>query len=217
MSAEALSHTAAETTASGPSGGGVQLLEPLRTGIFGGSFNPIHNGHIALARQLLRLAALREIWFVVSPLNPFKQGVGDLLADDLRLDLTRQALCREPGLTASDCEFHLPRPSYMWNTLQHLAAQHPDRRFVLIIGADNWLAFDRWAHAGDILAHHEVVVYPREGFPIVEATLPPQVHLMHTDLYPLSSTDIRRRVRVGDPIDGLVPEAIRRRVLEYYR
>lgn len=217
MSAEALSHTAAETTASGPSGGDVQPLEPLRTGIFGGSFNPIHNGHIALARQLLGLAALHEIWFVVSPLNPFKQGAGDLLADDLRLDLARQALRREPGLMASDCEFHLPRPSYMWNTLQHLVAQHPDRRFVLIIGADNWLSFDRWAHAGDILAHHEVVVYPREGFPIVEATLPPSVHLMHTDLYPLSSTDIRRRVRAGEPIDGLVPEIIRRRVLEYYR
>ena len=217
MSAEALSHTAAETTASGLSRGDVQPLEPLRTGIFGGSFNPIHNGHIALARQLLRLAALREIWFVVSPLNPFKQGVGDLLADDLRLDLARQALCHEPGLTASDCEFRLPRPSYMWNTLQHLAAQHPDRRFVLIIGADNWLSFERWAHAGDILAHHEVVVYPREGFPIVEADLPPQVHLMHTDLYPLSSTDIRRRVRAGEPIDGLVPEAIRHHVLEYYR
>ncbi|MBP7767736.1 MAG: nicotinate-nucleotide adenylyltransferase [Prevotella sp.] len=217
MTAQTLSHTAVETPANRACGAGVQSPEPLRTGVFGGSFNPIHNGHIALARQLLRQAALHEIWFVVSPLNPFKREATDLLADDLRLDLTRRALSREPHLMASDCEFGLPRPSYMWNTLQHLAAQHPDRRFVLIIGADNWLSFDRWAHADDILQHHEVVVYPREGFPIVEADMPPQVRLMHTALYPLSSTDIRRRVRDGESIDGMVPEEIRSLVQTYYR
>lgn len=179
-----------------------------RTGIFGGSFNPIHTGHIALARQLMDRAALDEVWFVVSPLNPFKTQATDLLADDLRLMLTRKALQGEPGLVASDYEFHLPRPSYMWNTLQHLSEDYPDRQFVLLIGADNWLAFDRWAHAADILAHYELAVYPREGYIIDAATLPPSVHLVDTPLYPVSSTLIRQRLLVGAGIEGLVPESI---------
>lgn len=188
-----------------------------RTGILGGSFNPIHTGHIALARHIIREASLDEIWFVVSPLNPFKKAATDLLDDDLRLALTRKALDGEPRLKASDYEFHLPRPSYMWNTLSHLGTDYPDREFVLIIGADNWLAFDRWAEPRYILDHHEIAVYPRSGFPVDEATLPPNVHLVDTPLYPLSSTDIRQRVREGKPIDTLVPPRIRDLVLRYYR
>ena len=91
-----------------------------RIGIFGGSFNPIHMGHICLARQILIQASLDEIWFVVSPLNPFKQNVTNLLPDDARLELTREALKGEHKLVVSDYEFGLPRPSYMWNTLAHL-------------------------------------------------------------------------------------------------
>ena len=88
-----------------------------RIGIFGGSFNPVHTGHICLARQILTAVALDEIWFMVSPLNPFKQDFTDLLPDDVRLELTREALKDEPCMLASDYEFSLPRPSYMWNTL----------------------------------------------------------------------------------------------------
>lgn len=195
----------------------LQASAKRRTGIFGGSFNPIHNGHVALARHILAQAALDEIWFVVSPLNPFKTDATDLLPDDLRLDLTRQALAAEPRFVASDYEFHLPRPSYMWNTLRHLAADYPDREFVLIIGADNWLSFDRWAEPQYILDHHAIVVYPRTGCPIDAASLPPRVHLVDTPLYPISSTDIRRRVKAGLPIDALVPAAITVRVAECYR
>ncbi len=188
-----------------------------RTGIFGGSFNPIHTGHISLARQLLEQAQLDEIWFVVSPLNPLKKAATDLLDDDRRLLLTRRALEGEPRLVASDYEFHLPRPSYMWNTLQHLAADYPEREFVLIIGADNWVAFDRWARPDYILSHFELAVYPRTGFPIDETSLPANVHLIDTQLYPVSSTEIRQRVKAGEPIDGLVPPEIQASVLEYYR
>lgn len=188
-----------------------------RIGIFGGSFNPLHCGHIRLARQLLQLAALDEIWFVVSPLNPLKEAATDLLADDLRLLMTRQALAREPRLRASDYEFRLPKPSYMWNTLAHLQAEWPGREFVLVIGADNWLAFDRWARADYILAHYEVAVYPRPGYPVDRAALPPGVHLLDTDLYHVSSTDIRRRVQAGLSVEGLVPESIRMLVEQYYR
>lgn len=187
-----------------------------RTGVFGGSFNPIHTGHIALARQLLEQAALAEIWFMVSPLNPFKEGSGNLLDDDLRLELARQALSGEPKLVASDYEFKLPRPSFTWNTLRHLATDYPDREFVLIIGADNWAAFDRWARPDYILSRFELAVYPRAGYPIDPASLPDGVHLMTTALYPVSSTEIRRRVKAGEPIDGLVPPEIRDSVVRLY-
>lgn len=177
-------------------------------GIYGGSFNPIHRGHIALARQMLRKAHLDEVWFLVSPLNPFKQASTDLLDDQTRLLLTRQALADEPRLVASDYEFHLPRPSYSWDTLQALSRDYPEHEFVLVIGADNWLAFDRWYHAEDILDSYPIVIYPREGCPIDAATLPPTVQLVKTRLYNVSSTDIRRRIREGRPVRRLLPPAI---------
>ena len=179
-----------------------------KVGIYGGSFNPIHRGHIALARQMLRKAHLDEVWFLVSPLNPFKQASTDLLDDQTRLLLTRQALADEPRLVASDYEFHLPRPSYSWDTLQALSRDYPEHEFVLVIGADNWLAFDRWYHAEDILARYPIVIYPREGYPIDAATLPPTVQLVKTRLYNVSSTDIRCRIREGRPVRRLLPPAI---------
>lgn len=179
-----------------------------KVGIYGGSFNPIHRGHIALARQMLRKAHLDEVWFLVSPLNPFKQASTDLLDDQTRLQLTRQALADEPRLVASDYEFHLPRPSYSWDTLQALSRDYPEHEFVLVIGADNWLAFDRWYHAEDILDSYPIVIYPREGCPIDAATLPPTVQLVKTRLYNVSSTDIRRRIREGRPVRRLLPPAV---------
>ena len=179
-----------------------------KVGIYGGSFNPIHRGHIALARQMLRKAHLDEVWFLVSPLNPFKQASTDLLDDQTRLQLTRQALADEPRLVAIDYEFHLPRPSYSWDTLQALSRDYPEHEFVLVIGADNWLAFDRWYHAEDILDSYPIVIYPREGCPIDAATLPPTVQLLKTRLYNVSSTDIRRRIREGRPVRRLLPPAI---------
>ena len=191
----------------------ILMSSPL-TGIFGGSFNPIHTGHIALARHLLTEAHLDEVWFLVSPLNPFKQAAPDLLPDHLRYELACRALADEPQLVASDYEFRLPRPSYTWQTLQHLRADYPDRRFALIIGADNWLAFDRWAHPDDILRHHPVIVYPREGYAVDPASLPPGVTLVDTPLYPVSSTLIRQRLAQHLPISGLVPPQIEKALLD---
>ena len=188
-----------------------------RIGIFGGSFNPIHNGHICLARQILTLVSLDEIWFVVSPLNPFKQEVTDLLPDDVRLELTREALKDEPFLLASDYEFGLPRPSYMWNTLAHLSNDYPQYSFSLIIGADNWTSFDRWARHEFILEHYNILVYPREGYPVDASSLSQNVKLVPTQLYPFSSTDIRTMVQKGQSVKGLVPDVILSKVEQLYR
>jgi len=165
----------------------------IRTGIFGGSFNPIHNGHIILARQLKKQAALDEVWLMVSPQNPLKQHAG-LLADEARMEMARKAVEGEAGIVASDYEMQLPRPSYTWNTLQALSRDYPDREFVLMIGGDNWELFDRWYRAEDIRRHYEIVVYTRTpGDP---------------GFIDISSTEIRRRIREGLSIGELVPAAV---------
>ena len=165
-------------------------------GIFGGSFNPIHKGHVALARQLLRRAQLDEVWFLVSPQNPLKPQ-SSLLDDNMRLEMARLALKDEPCLVASDYEFHLPRPSYTWNTLQHLSHDYPQHRFTLIIGADNWHVFSQWRNSSDIIANYPIVIYPRDGYPIDETSLPPNVRLVNTRLYNMSSTLIRQLIADG--------------------
>lgn len=182
-------------------------MPKIRTGIYGGSFNPIHNGHVAIAQKMVGMAGLDEVWLVVSPQNPLKRADG-LLADSLRLEMTRMALEPYPRLVASDFEFGMPRPSYMWNTLQALTARYPEREFTLLIGADNWAVFDRWYHAADIIAHYPMAIYPREGYDICAASLPATVRLVDTGLYNISSTMVRQMVRQGDDISRLVPPQI---------
>jgi len=174
-------------------------------GIFGGSFNPIHNGHIALARQLKVLAGLDEVWLMVSPQNPLKQG-SDLLDDGLRYQMARIALHGEEGIIASNYELHLPTPSYTWNTLQRLKEDFPNDTFTLLIGGDNWAHFERWRHWKDILWHHNVIVYPRDEHP----------GTINVPLLDISSTEIRRRVKKGESIEGLVPVEIESLVRNYY-
>ncbi len=189
----------------------------VRTGIYGGSFNPIHNGHIALARQMLNAGLMDEVWFVVSPLNPLKKAQSDLLSDELRLEMTRLALEQEQGMMAQDFEFHLPKPSYTWNTLQAMSAHYPDRQFILIIGADNWELFPRWYHYQDILEHYSLVVYPREGTTIDADSLPPNVKLLNAQLYKVSSTQVRQRIKQGKSVRNLIPPSIVSKALEYYK
>ena len=184
-------------------------------GIFGGSFNPIHNGHIALAKAFLEKENLNEVWFMVSPQNPFKVNQ-QLLADHLRLELVRKAIADNPHFKASDYEFQLPKPSYTWNTLQHLSHDYPTHRFTLLVGGDNWAAFDRWYHAEDILSNYKIVVYPRRGQEIDKSTLPTNVSLLQTPLIDVSSTDVRQRVEQGEDISKLVPEEILNNIQRLY-
>jgi nicotinate-nucleotide adenylyltransferase len=187
-----------------------------RIGIFGGSFNPVHMGHVLLARQLRQLAALDEVWLMVSPQNPLKQSA-ELLDDRLRYQLTRIALHGEQGIRACSYELHLPKPSYTWNTLQHLKEDFPECDFTLLIGGDNWALFPKWYRAGDILASHRVVVYPRRGVTIEADSLPSGVSVVEARLLDVSSTDVRSRVAGGHSIRGLVPATIESLVQSLYR
>ncbi len=183
------------------------MTNKIRTGIYGGSFNPIHNGHIAIARAMLDCGAVDEVWLMVSPQNPLKQST-DLLDEQMRLDMTRRATADIPGITACDYEFHMPRPSYMWHTLQNLSHEYPDREFILLIGADNWQVFDRWYHADDIIAHYPIRIYPRRGYDIEASTLPHNVELVDTGLYDVSSTMVRERIQRGEDVSQLIPASI---------
>lgn len=180
-------------------------------GLFGGSFNPIHNGHIALARSLLSAAGLDEVWFVVSPQNPFKQQSA-LLDDAARMEMVEAALAGETRLRPCGIELSMPRPSYTWHTLCRLRRDYPGARFTLLIGGDNWERFDRWYHSADIMATCPIVIYPRRGNdchnPIDAGSLPDGVTLADTPLIDISSTEVRRRVALGLPIDRLVPPSV---------
>lgn len=178
----------------------------MKTGIFGGSFNPIHNGHIALAKAALEQCGLDEVWLMVSPQNPLKQET-DLLADNLRYEMVQQALQGVEGIVASDYEFHLPKPSYTWNTLQHLSKDYPECQFTLIIGGDNWAHFERWRHWQDILRHYDVAVYPRDQY----------IGTFDAPLLDVSSTEIRQRIAKGEDIQGLVPDSIISIANKYYQ
>lgn len=192
----------------------------IKTGIFGGSFNPIHNGHVSLAQQLREKAGLDEVWLMVSPQNPLKQAA-DLLDDNKRLTMARLAVEGIEGVIASDYEMHLPKPSYTWNTLQALSNDYPDREFVLMMGGDNLALFHHWYHYEDILRNYRIVVYPRRSSTVEVAadhsdfarSLPEGLHdyqlsIFNFQLIDISSTEIRERIKAGKSIRKLVPPAV---------
>ena len=180
---------------------------PTRTAIFGGSFNPIHRGHIALADFVVQGGWTDEVWLLVSPQNPLKAAAG-LLPEQLRLALAQQATENYDRIKVSDFEFHLPRPSFTYKTLAALRESHPDRSFQILIGADNWLCFDRWAHHEELLRDYELLVYPREGYDIHTASLPPNVRFVPAPLFPFSSTQLREMLLRGEDLSGILPQEI---------
>lgn len=180
---------------------------PMRTAIFGGSFNPIHRGHIALADFVVQGGWTDEVWLLVSPQNPLKAAAG-LLPEQLRLALAQQATENYDRIKVSDFEFHLPRPSFTYKTLAALRESHPDRSFQILIGADNWACFNRWARHEELLRDYELLVYPREGYDIHTASLPPNVRLVPAPLFPFSSTQLREMLLRGEDLSGILPQEI---------
>lgn len=182
----------------------------IRTAVFGGSFDPIHIGHTALAEAVLRENLADEVWFMVSPLNPHKQGQG-LTPEDTRLAMVQLAIGDEARFKASDFEFSLPRPSYTLNTLRALEEAYPQRQFLLLIGADNWAKFDRWYCGDKIIEHYPIIVYPRDNQQ--QPALPRGVTWLLSPLCDVSSTQVRRMAARGEDFSAFVAPAVARYIM----
>ncbi len=170
----------------------------MRIGIYGGSFNPIHKGHTELAASIVRQGLVDELWLLVSPLNPLKQGeTSDIAEYEHRLSMARLATEDIEGVKVSDFERNLPLPSYTITTLGELHKAYPEHEFVLVIGADNWERFPRWYHAQEIIDTYSILIYRRPGCEMDETLLPPSVQVVDTPLYDISSTEIRESVKKG--------------------
>lgn len=180
----------------------------MRVGLFFGSFNPVHTGHLLIANYFVQFTDLAQIWFMVSPQNPFK--VNDQLVDEtIRLHLMQLAINGDNRFVASDFEFTLPRPSYTVNTLKALRSQYPKLTFVPIIGGDNLQSFHLWKEYNDILQNHEVFVYRRAGFhenPLLANH--PKIKIFEVPLLNISSTYVREMLQAGKSIKYLVPDKV---------
>ena len=180
-------------------------MEKIKTVIFGGSFDPIHVGHLSLASAVVESGLASEVWFMVSPQNPHKE-LQKLTDESVRLEMVRLAIDENEHFKASDFEFNLPRPSYTINTLMSLEKSFPDREFMLLVGADNWEKFDRWYRHDEILERYGIIVYPRDNSAV--PLLPDGVIWLSAELHDVSSTQIRGLVANGHSITGLVVPSV---------
>jgi nicotinate-nucleotide adenylyltransferase len=179
-----------------------------RIGIFSGSFNPIHRGHVWLGEYLIEKQLVDEVWFVVSPCNPLKNQ-SDLLDEYIRMDMVILAIRNHPRFKASDIEFTMPIPSYSIDTLHELTLLHPDCGFKLIIGSDNALVFDQWKDYRQLLNEYPVLVYPRTGSDFDEvAAVYPQMQLLSSPLFDISSTQIRESIAAGTDVSAWLHPAV---------
>ena len=179
----------------------------MRIAIFSGSFNPIHNGHLAIAREVLAQGAADELWFLVSPQNPFKKDL-DLLPETDRLMMVKLAIENEKGMKASDIEFHLPRPPYTIHTLEKLRENYPEHQFRLLIGGDNLAVFHKWFEYKRIIDEFGLIVYPRPEFDTKSLPGFPNTIIISAPLIDLSATEIRKKLVKGESITDMVPDKV---------
>lgn len=178
----------------------------MRIGIYSGSFNPVHTGHVALCDYLVREGFVDEVWLIRSPLNPLKAATAQTLAPDAdRQQMLELSIRGHQGLRVCCIEDELPRPNYSINTLRALQEQQPDDEIHLIIGADNWLIFDRWRAWDEILRDFHLIVYPRPGYDdpaTAEVNVQFDTHHVrfarHAPQFDISSTEIRQAVAQGE-------------------
>lgn len=179
----------------------------MKIGLFFGSFNPVHTGHMIIANFMATQAGLDQVWLVVSPQNPLKQK-GALAKDYDRLHLVQLAIGTNPLLVASSVEFDLPKPSYTIDTLTYLKEKYPDKEFALIMGGDNLATLHKWKNYEMILRDFEIYLYKRPGYELGELEHHPHVRHFKAPLLDISATYIRGCLRKGKSVQYLVPDAV---------
>lgn len=177
-------------------------------GLFFGSFNPIHTGHLIIANYMANFTALDEVWLVVTPHNPLKKK--DALINQYdRLEMVNLAIENTENIRSSTIEFALPQPSYTIDTLAHLSERYPEKAFVLIMGSDNLVSLHKWKNHEIILRDHRILVYPRPDYPAPAGLAGhPSITITDTPLMEFSSTFIRKAVRDGKNIRYFVPDSV---------
>lgn len=175
-----------------------------RVGLYFGTFNPIHIGHCVIAQYMQEFTDLDEVWFVVTPHNPYKSK-STLLDDYERLNMVNIAIKDQYKLRASDLEFDLPQPSYTAVTLAHAREKYPDTEFALIMGRDNLETLHKWLNYEEIIAHHKVYVYPRIAGQEGPLDSHPNVVLTKAPIMQIASTDIRRAIKKGKNVSYMLP------------
>lgn len=188
----------------------------MKIGLYFGSFNPIHHGHLIIANFIANNTNLDQVWFVVSPQNPFKNSAA-LLNEYQRLYLVRLAIEGEEKLKAVDIEFYLPKPSYTVDTLAYLEEKYPKHQFSIIMGGDSFQNLPKWKNAEVILNRYSILVYNRPGFDINADQ--ESVTILKAPLLQLSATEIRQTIKNGKSIRYLVPDAVKDEIERngYYR
>lgn len=182
-------------------------IKKMKVGLFFGSFNPIHVGHLVIANYMLEYTDLERIWFVVSPQNPLKNKQ-TLLDEKQRLHLVQLAIGDTNKYKASNIEFKLPQPSYTINTLTHLQEKFPQHQFALIMGADNLQSFHKWKNYEEILKQYELFVYPRTNSTGGNLTKHPKVKMVNAPLMELSSTFIRDAIKNKKDVRYYMPDEV---------
>jgi nicotinate-nucleotide adenylyltransferase len=186
----------------------------MKIGLFFGSFNPVHIGHLAIANYMAEFTDLDQVWFVISPQNPLKKAAS-LLEDHKRRTLLDLAVEDDPRFRVSDVEFRLPKPSYTVDTLASLRESHPSHEFVLIMGSDGLTTFSKWKNHQVIEAHYDRYVYPRPGYPADPENLS-RVRLVEAPRLEISSTFIRQAIREGKDIRHFLPAGVYRYITEMH-
>lgn len=183
----------------------------MEVGLYFGSFNPIHIGHLIIANHILNEGNIEKLWFVVSPLNPFKNQ-DSLMNEYERFHLLQKAIEGDYRLKALDIEFSLPRPSYTVHTLTYLKEKYQHHSFSIIMGSDSFQNLDKWKNPELIIDNHRIIVYKRPGFE-VNNKLNAKVTIMDAPLLEISSTHIRELVKSGKSIKYLVPLGVEEEIL----
>lgn len=189
----------------------------MKIGLYFGSFNPVHTGHLIIANHAVNETDLNQVWFVVSPQNPFKQAAS-LLNEYHRLHLIKLAIDGEKGLRASAVEFNLPKPSYTVDTLAYLKEKHADHEFCILMGSDGFQNIHKWKNYEVILQNHLIYIYKRPQFE-VQDTKGARVHVLAAPLLEISSTHIRDLIKQKKSIRFLVPDIVKEEIETggYYR
>ena len=184
-------------------------------GLFFGSFNPIHIGHLIIANHMINESHVDEVWFVVSPQNPLKERK-NLLTDHHRLDLVNRAIEDNYKFRSCDVEFKMPIPSYTIDTLTVMFDKHPNKDFFLIMGSDNLVSLNKWKNYKSILETTKILVYPRPDSPITESHMHPTVTLTKAPHIELSSSLIRQLIKEKKSIKYMVPPVVEQYVLDMH-